>query len=329
MRQADSGGSGRQRSAQSAQRERTLAAAALRRRTGSNSVAVEPAGTRRRSGRPQPVWRRLGVGFWTALGWLALVTTLAVLAPMLPFSDPTEVGVSGPREGPSSEAWFGTDSLGRDVFSRTVYGARISLSVGAFAIVFGMVLGGGLGIVAGYFGGRIDQIIGFVFFVLLSFPALVLAILITATLERSLLVVSLTLGVLSVAPVGRLSRATSLVFAKREFVAAARVIGARHGRVIMRELLPNVLIPMAALTLLGMAITVVAEGALAFLGLSVAGDDAISWGKMIVDGAGIRDLQKSPNVALFPIATMFCTVLALNYCGDRVRQCFDVRELAF
>jgi len=107
------------------------------------------------------------------------------------------------------------------------------------------------------------------------------------------------------------------------------VVGARRGRVIVRELLPNVLIPMAALTLLGMAITVVAEGALAFLGLSVAGDDAISWGKMIVDGAGIRDLQKSPNVALFPIAAMFSTVLALNYCGDRVRQCFDVRELAF
>lgn len=278
---------------------------------------------------PGTVQRRLGWVFWVAVGWLALVGTLAVLAPVLPLADPTEIGVGGARESPSRDAFFGTDALGRDVFSRSVHGARISLAVGGFAIVFGMVVGGGLGILAGYFRGRLDHLIGFGFFVMLSFPALVLAILITATLERSLLVVSLTLGILAVAPVGRLARAATLVFAEREFVAASRVLGARHGRIIFRELLPNVLVPMGALTLLGMAITVVAEGGLAFLGLSVAGDEAISWGKMIVDGSGIRDLQNSPNVALFPIAMMFATVLALNYAGDRSRQYFDVRELAF
>ncbi len=275
------------------------------------------------------VRRRLGVLFWIAVGWISLTAAAALLAPWLPLADPTEVGVSGPREGPSWGALFGTDALGRDVFARTVYGARVSLAVGGFAIVFGMVFGGGLGVLAGSLRGRLDPIIGFVFFVLLSFPALVLAILITVTLERSLLVVSFTLGVLSVAPVGRLARAATLVFAEREFVAAAQVLGASKRRIIVRELLPNVLIPMGALVLLGMAVTVVAEGALAFLGLSVAGDEAISWGKMIVDGSGIRDLQNSPNVAMFPIATMFSTVLALNYAGDRIRQYFDVKELAF
>ena len=273
--------------------------------------------------------RRVGVGFWLAIVWLLVMAFVAMFAPFLPMADPTEVGFGGARESPSFDAWFGTDALGRDVFSRTMHGARISLAVGGFAIVFGMVVGGALGILAGYFRGRLDQAVGFVFFVLLSFPALVLAILITATLERSLLVVSLTIGILAVAPVGLLSRASTLVYAEREFVAAARVLGAKHGRIIVRELLPNVVIPMGALTLLGMALAVVAEGSLAFLGLSVVGDDAISWGKIIVDGAGIRDLQNSTHVAMLPIVVMFVTVLALNFAGDRIRQYYDVKELAF
>ncbi len=275
------------------------------------------------------VRRRLGVGFWLAMVWLVVMAFVAMFAPWLPIADPTEVGFGGARESPSFDAWFGTDALGRDVFSRTMHGARISLAVGGFAIVFGMAVGGALGILAGYFRGRLDQAVGFAFFVLLSFPALVLAILITATLERSLLVVSLTIGILSVAPVGLLSRASTLVYAEREFVAAARVLGARHVRIIVRELLPNVVIPMGALTLLGMALAVVAEGSLAFLGLSVAGDDAISWGKMIVDGAGIRDLQNATHVTMFPVVVMFVTVLALNFAGDRIRQYYDVKELAF
>ncbi len=276
-----------------------------------------------------PVRRRLGVGFWLSMLWLVVMAFVALFAPLLPIADPTEVGFGGARESPSFDAWFGTDALGRDVFSRTMHGARISLAVGGFAIVFGMVVGGALGILAGYFRGRLDQAVGFAFFVLLSFPALVLAILITATLERSLLVVSLTIGILAVAPVGLLSRASTLVYAEREFVSAARVLGAKHGRIIVRELLPNVVIPMGALTLLGMALAVVAEGSLAFLGLSVAGDDAISWGKMIVDGAGIRDLQNSTHVAMLPVVVMFVTVLALNFAGDRIRQYYDVKELAF
>ena len=276
-----------------------------------------------------PARRRLGVGFWLAMVWLLVMAFVALFAPWLPIADPTEVGFGGARESPSFDAWFGTDALGRDVFSRTMHGARISLAVGGFAIVFGMVIGGALGILAGYFRGRLDQAVGFVFFVLLSFPALVLAILITATLERSLLVVSLTIGILAVAPVGLLSRASTLVYAEREFVAAARVLGARHGRIIVRELLPNVVIPMGALTLLGMALAVVAEGSLAFLGLSVAGENAISWGKMIVDGAGIRDLQNATHVTMFPVVVMFVTVLALNFAGDRIRQYYDVKELAF
>ena len=170
-----------------------------------------------------------------------------------------------------------------------------------------------------------------IFFTFLSLSALVLAILIVTSFERSLMTVSLTLGVLAVAPVGRLARAQTLVFAEREFVQAARVIGAKNGRIIVRELLPNVLIPMGALGLLGMGIAIVAEGGLAFLGLSVAGEDAsgISWGKLINESRSIRDLQNIPHVAFSIIGVMFVTILALNFAGDRIREYTDVRETAF
>lgn len=270
--------------------------------------------------------KRLGIGFWIAVGWLGVLVATAVLAPLLPIEDPSKVAAGPARTGPSWDNWFGTDALGRDVFARTVYGARVSLVVGFIAIAFGMVVGGALGMVAGYFRGRVDDIISFLFATLLSFPGLVLALLITSTFDRSLRTVSLTLGVLAVAPVGRLARATTLLFAEREFVAAARVIGAKHLRILTRELLPVVLVPMAALALLGIGVAIVAEGGLAFLQLSV---EDISWGVIINDGRAIRDLQQNPHVALMPIGVMFLTILALNFAGDRVREYFDVRETAF
>ncbi len=189
-----------------------------------------------------------------------------------------------------------------------------------------MIVGGTLGMLAGYLRGWFDRIISFVFVVLLSFPALVLAILITALLNRSLFTVASTLGFLAIAPVGRLARATTIQFADREFVLAARTLGAKHGRIMVRELLPNVLIPMGALALLGMAVAIVAEGALAFLGLSVQEEE--TWGKLILLGAGTRDLQEAPWISMGPIFILFLTVLALNFAGDKLREYFDVREIS-
>ncbi|MCQ3813788.1 MAG: ABC transporter permease [Acidimicrobiia bacterium] len=270
--------------------------------------------------------KKLGCIFWLAVGWLGVLVATTSFAPLLPIEDPSAIATGPARSGPSLDNWFGTDALGRDVFARTVYGARVSLVVGFVAIAFGMVVGGTLGIIAGYFKGSIDLIVNFAFFALLSFPGLVLALLITSTFDRSLRTVSLTLAVLAVAPIGRLARATTLLYGEREFVQAARVLGARHFRIITRELLPVVMIPMAALALLGMGVAIVAEGGLAFLQLSV---EEISWGVIINDGRGIRDLQENPHVALMPIAAMFITILSLNFAGDRLRDYFDVRETAF
>ncbi len=272
--------------------------------------------------------KKLGFAFWLCLGWLVVIVLAAIFADWLPIKDPDvnyiNRDLGRPPYPPSSTHWFGTDLDARDIFSRTIYGARVSLVVGFSAVLSGMLIGGTLGIVAGYFRGTLDRVISFVFVVLLSFPSLVLAILITSLLDRSLFTISATLGFLSIAPIGRLARATTIQYAEREFVLAARTMGARHPRIIIRELLPNVVIPMGALALLGMAVAIVAEGGLAFLGLSVQKEE--TWGKLILFGAGTRELEDAPWIAMFPILILFLTVLSLNYAGDKVRAYFDVRE---
>jgi peptide/nickel transport system permease protein len=274
--------------------------------------------------------RHLGPTFWIAVGWLVVIVSAAVLAPWLPIKDPNAYYINRdlgrPPYPPSATHWFGSDQDARDVFSRTIYGARISLVVGFAAIACGMIIGGSLGTIAGYFRGWNDRVVSFAFVVLLSFPSLVLAILITSLLDRSLFTISLTLGFLAIAPVGRLARATTIQYAEREFVLAARTLGARHPRIIVRELLPNVVIPMGALALLGMAVAIVAEGGLAFLGLSVEKEE--SWGKLILLGSGTRELEKAPWISMAPILILFLTVLSLNYAGDRIRAYFDVKEIS-
>jgi peptide/nickel transport system permease protein len=274
--------------------------------------------------------RRLGPLFWVAVGWVVLVILLAVLAPWLPLKDPeknyVDRSLGRPPYPPSSEFWFGTDADARDMFSRTIWGARVSLTVGFVAIACGMLIGGTFGTLAGYFRGWWDRVVSFVFLVFLSFPALALAILITTLLDRNLVTISITVGLLAIAPVGRLARATTIQFSEREFVVAARTLGAKHPRIIVRELLPNVVVPMGALALLGMAVAIVAEGSLAFLGLSV--EQGSTWGKLILFGSESRVLENSPWVAFFPIAVLFSTVAALNFCGDKVRAHFDVKEIA-
>jgi peptide/nickel transport system permease protein len=274
--------------------------------------------------------RKLGFAFWICTAWMVTVIGLAIFAPYLAIKSPN-VNFIQPGERPpyppSSEHWFGTDQDARDMFSRTIYGARTSLTVGFASIAFGLLVGGTLGTLAGYFRGKIDQVISFGFLSLLSFPALILAILITSLLERSLLTIAITIGILAVAPVGRVARATTISFADREFVLAARSLGARHPRIIIRELLPNVLIPMGAFSLIAIAVAIVAEGSLAFLGLSV--EKGPTWGKIILTASqSSRDLENAPYMAFFPIGVLFLTVLALNFAGDRLRGYFDVRELS-
>lgn len=271
--------------------------------------------------------RRLGIMFWVAVGWLVLIIMLALLAPLLPIADPNET-LNGPRaSGFSTHNLLGTDVAGRDLLSRTIWGARVSLLVGFTSVAFAILVGGTLGLYAGFYRGWLEKAMIATFDIALAFPAVVLALLLITFLGRELQWILLVLGILAVAPVGRLSRANTLTFSQREFVVAGRALGAKSNRLIWREIFPNVIVPMTGLALLGMALAIVAEGSLAFLGLSVAGSTT-TWGKMIVAGSSGTALADNPLGAFIPITAMFLTVLALNFIGDRLRAHLEVRESA-
>ncbi|MDO9057949.1 MAG: ABC transporter permease, partial [Bradyrhizobium sp.] len=244
--------------------------------------------------------RRLGLLFWMAIGWMTFVFALAAFADLLPLPSPFHMDMLERRAPVSAEHWLGTDGLGRDVLSRLIYGARISLIVGLCAPVIGLTIGGALGILAGYFRGRFETLVVGSMDTLLAFPPLILALAVTAYLGQSLLNLTGILGVLGIPAFMRVARATTLTLARREFVIAAQALGASHMRILLRELLPNVFLPLFAFFLLGVAVTIVVEGALSFLGLGVP-PPISSWGIMI--GEGRESLEIAPRLAFIPAAT--------------------------
>lgn len=267
--------------------------------------------------------RRAGLLFWCALGWIILVVLAAILAGWLPVPGPTDMDIFARRKGPSMAHWLGTDGLGRDVLARLIYGARISLTVGLLAPVIGLSIGGALGLLAGYFRGRFETLVTGSVDVVLAFPPLILAMAVTAYMGQSILNLTLVLGFLSIPAFARVARAATLTFSAREFVVAARALGAGHARIILKELLPNVALPLGAFFLLGVAVIIVVEGALSFLGVGVP-PPAPSWGVMI--GEGRESLETAPSLAFVPAATMFLTVLAFNLVGDTLRAITDPRQ---
>ncbi|HUN53251.1 MAG TPA: ABC transporter permease [Candidatus Sulfotelmatobacter sp.] len=281
---------------------------------GIDTTAVSPVRQRR---------RRVGTLFWCAIAWIAVVFVAAAFAGALHLPSPTDMDMLGRRALPSAAHWLGTDGLGRDELARLVYGARISLIVGLLAPMIGVTLGGALGLLSGYFRGPFETFITAAMDVLLAFPPLVLALAVIAYLGQSITNLTLILGLLGVPAFTRVARAATLTLSQREFVTAARAIGASHLRILWRELLPNVLLPLAAFFLLGVAVTIVVEGSLSFLGLGVP-PPAASWGVMI--GEGRESLEFAPRLAFIPAAAMFVTVLAFNLIGDTLRALTDPRQ---
>jgi peptide/nickel transport system permease protein len=267
--------------------------------------------------------RRLGNLFWLAIGWITVVVVVSALAGVLLTHSPFDMDMLERRALPSFSHWLGTDGLGRDELARLVYGARISLIVGLCAPVIGVAIGGALGILAGYFRGRFETIVVGSMDVLLAFPPLVFALAVTAYLGQSIFNLTCILGVLGIPAFMRVARAATLSLAEREFVVAARALGASHARILLHELLPNVFLPLLAFFLLGVAVTIVVEGALSFLGLGVP-PPASSWGSMI--GEGRESLEIAPRLAFIPAVTLFLTVLSFNLVGDTLRALTDPRQ---
>ena len=262
------------------------------------------------------------IGLSLAAFWLALVIFFALFSPFMGFlPDPGRPSLNA-KQAPTWSALFGTDELGRDMFSRVVWGSRLSLLIALASTAFGTIVGGLLGLFSGYFKGWTDDIIGGAVNVMLSLPALMFAMLIVTVMEQNLRNVIIAVSILSTPAVARVARAQTVRFADREFVTAAKGMGARRVRIIFREILPNILPVMMSFAFLAFAIVIIAEGALSFIGKSVPAPD-ITWGGILATGS--RHLQDSPHLTIFPALVIFLTLLSVNYIGNRLLHRSDAR----
>jgi peptide/nickel transport system permease protein len=272
--------------------------------------------------------RRLGPAFWLPVGWIALVVFGAVFAGVLPLKSPTQSDFSNIAVGPGTGGHLlGTDEIGRDILARLAYGARVSLTVGLVAVAAGLIIGGGIGLVAGYYRGKAETVLMGVVDVMLAFPALVLVIAVTAFLGQSLRNVTLAVAIVAIPAFARVMRSATISCVHRDFVTAARGMGASTWRVLRREVLPNAMLPVLAFALVVVGVAIIAEGGLAFLGLSVPPPHP-SWGSMIYGGKNKLADGTDPFISLIPAAVMFLTVLSFNLVGDRLRALVDTREAA-
>lgn len=263
---------------------------------------------------------RGGAFAWVGLTLLAVIILVAVLAPVIAPHDPLTQDIVNQFLPPSSEFWLGTDSYGRDVLSRIIYGARISLIVGLLSIVIAMTVGTILGVLSGYIGGRFDAFVMAVVDLMLSFPSLLLGMLVAAVLGASLENLIIAIAVTEIAPFVRLARAPTLVLKEQDFVQAARSVGCGHGRIMRVHILPNLISDILVMGSLWMATAIRTEASLSFIGLGVKPPTA-TWGGMIREG--FENILDAWWLAVFPSVFVFLTVLALNLLGDGLRDATD------
>jgi peptide/nickel transport system permease protein len=281
--------------------------------------------------------KRLGIVGWLAIGWIAAIVFGALLAPWLPIPTPDQKFIVLAGDGPSLAHPFGLDGIGQDMFARVIYGARASLLISVASVLFGLIGGSVLGLIAGYYRGKIDTVFSYVFNTFLAIPQLVLALAIVAVFASEPTVsvskrefwLVISIGIVSIPIIGRITRASTLAWSQREFVLAARSMGAKNRRIIVRDVLPNVLPAMFSIALLAIAVVIVLEGGLSILGVGVP-TSTPSWGNLVATGRNelTKIVGAAPQVIFAPSIAIFATVLSLNYLGDVVRARFDVRESA-
>lgn len=284
----------------------------------TDTTATEPV-------RPGGLWlaftrNRLS---WVGLVLLAAIVAVAVFASWLAPYDPLEQNIVARLEPPSAEYLLGTDSYGRDVLSRLIYGARISLFVGFVAILIAMIVGTAIGVISGYVGGVFDQIVMGVLDVMLSFPTLLLGLMIAAMLGASLENLIIAIAITEVAPFARVARAPTITLKQRDFVEASRAYGCGPLRIMFRHILPNMLSDVVVMSSLWMASAIRTEASLSFIGLGVP-PPAATWGGMIREG--FENILDAWWLAVFPSFAILLTVLALNLLGDALRDASDPKS---
>ena len=250
----------------------------------------------------------------------------AVAAPLLSSYDPTAINLAQQLTRPSGAHWLGTDIQGRDILARLLFGARISLAVGLGAQSVALLVGGTLGLVSGFYGRWVDEVVMRIADVTLAFPTLLLLIAMVAAFQPSLTVVTMTIGIVGWAGVARLVRGQVLVVRGLEYVHAARALGGSDFRILLRHVLPAVTAPLVIVGTLGIAAAIMAESSLSFLGLGVQ-PPTPSWGGMIADARDLSQLRRAPWTSLAPGLTIGCAVLAFNLLGDALRDATDPRHL--
>jgi peptide/nickel transport system permease protein len=261
-------------------------------------------------------WGLLAVG-----GAIVLVFVLsALLAPWIAPRDPYELDVAVMLQGPSPEHPLGTDELGRDVLSRTIHAARISVQVAVIAVAVGLIGGTLIGLVAAYFGGWVDAALMRLMELLFSFPAILLAVILMASLGTSVLNAMLAIGIIFIPGFARLARASANAVLRQSYIDAARCLGMGDARIMLREILPNIMAPSMVEAAVAFAYAILLESALSFLGLGAQPPDP-SWGNMLNTGRGF--MEQAPWLGIVPGMAMFLCVLGFNLLGDGLRDLFD------
>ena len=256
---------------------------------------------------------------------VVVMTLAAIAAPLITTQDPLRIDLMHMLQRPSAGHWLGTDVQGRDIWSRLVYGSRVSLTVGLISQGIALTLGVTLGLLAGYYGRWVDEIVMRLADVTLAFPTLLLLIAMVAAFQPSMGVVFATIGVVGWAGIARLVRGQVLVVRQLEYVQAIRALGARDWRIMLQHVLPNVIAPVVIAATLGVAGAIMAEAALSFLGLGVP-PPTPSWGSMIADGRDLDQLRRAPWTSIFPGMAIGMAVLGFNLLGDALRDALDPKQ---
>jgi peptide/nickel transport system permease protein len=266
-----------------------------------------------------------GFGFWLAVAWIGLLVLLALTAPILPLKDYDQSNFSNVLQKPFT-SWsepLGTDQLGRSELSRVIWGARVSLGIGFFSVGIGIVVGTAIGVMTGYFRGPFDRVVSVFADATIAFPPLVLLLAMVTIFQRNMVNIGLALAILIVPSFFRLARANTFVLAERDYVTAAKVMGAGRARILLKEIVPNVALTLLAYAPVVIALVIIAEGSLAFLSLSLPPPQP-SWGGMINDGR--TKLDTALHLTYVPGTVMVLTVLAFNWIGRGLHSVYDPRQ---